>query len=175
MDGLILIWMGMTNNIWVAYIGYLLYRSLFQMLITVARYGISFEGESFSHFSHYAFSFEVARNIKNDSYGLVFGVNTFLALLFQTLLTVIVVEYLEMEPKGQFVVYGGFCIAIGLLYLILFVGSLCRKNGCEAFKDEYRKRGLWINDNANETKSVTDVVLDEEETTVPLNASTTCS
>ena len=28
-------------------------------------------------------SFEIARNIRQDSYGLVFGFNTFLALAFQ--------------------------------------------------------------------------------------------
>lgn len=36
------------------------------------------------------FSCEVAKNIPADSYALVFGVNTFMALVVQTLLTVIV-------------------------------------------------------------------------------------
>jgi thiamine transporter 2/3 len=37
-DGIVLIAMGWADNIWLAYVGYLLYRSLFQMLITVARH-----------------------------------------------------------------------------------------------------------------------------------------
>ena len=32
-------------------------------------------------------SFEIASNISQDSYGLVFGINTFLALAFQVLYT----------------------------------------------------------------------------------------
>ena len=37
LDGFILLAMGLAEDIWVAYIGYLLYRPLFQMLITIAR------------------------------------------------------------------------------------------------------------------------------------------
>ena len=81
-DGILLIAMGLANDIWVAYIGYLLYRPLFQMLITIA-------------------SFEIARQIKPDCCGLVFGVNTFLALAFQTLLTLFVVELGGFKPQTQ--------------------------------------------------------------------------
>ena len=38
------------------------------------------------------FSSEVAKGLKQESYGLVFGINTFLALLFQTILTLIVAD-----------------------------------------------------------------------------------
>lgn len=37
LDGMILIAMGVSHNLWVAYAGYLMYRPLFQMLITIAR------------------------------------------------------------------------------------------------------------------------------------------
>ena len=37
LDGFILVAMGISQDIWVAYVGYLLYRPLFQMLITIAR------------------------------------------------------------------------------------------------------------------------------------------
>ena len=40
-DGILLIAMGLANDIWVAYIGYLLYRPLFQMLITIASFEIA--------------------------------------------------------------------------------------------------------------------------------------
>ncbi len=81
-DGAILLGMGLSQDIWIAYIGYLLYRPLFQMLITIA-------------------SFEIARQIKPDSCGLVFGVNTFFALAFQTILTLVVVEWLKLQPQSQ--------------------------------------------------------------------------
>ena len=48
-------------------------------------------------------SFEIARHISPSSYGLVFGLNTFLALSFQTVLTTIVADSagLALEPRQQ--------------------------------------------------------------------------
>ena len=48
-------------------------------------------------------SYEVASKINPDSYGLVFGVNTFMALLFQTILTLIVADDagLALPPRTQ--------------------------------------------------------------------------
>ena len=60
--------MATTDSIIMAYVGYVVFRALYQMMITVA-------------------SFEIASNITQNSYGLVFGFNTFLALGFQTILT----------------------------------------------------------------------------------------
>jgi thiamine transporter 2/3 len=37
LDGLILVGMALTDNIWMAYLGYWAFRALYQMLITVAR------------------------------------------------------------------------------------------------------------------------------------------
>ena len=45
-DGILLIAMGLANDIWVAYIGYLLYRPLFQMLITIASFEIARYGNN---------------------------------------------------------------------------------------------------------------------------------
>ena len=45
------------------------------------------------------------RQIKADCCGLVFGVNTFLALAFQTLLTLFVVELGGLEPQTQVSTY----------------------------------------------------------------------
>ena len=36
-DGIVLYLMAEASNIWVAYVGYLLFRAFFQMMITVAR------------------------------------------------------------------------------------------------------------------------------------------
>jgi hypothetical protein len=48
-------------------------------------------------------SSEVAKGLKQESYGLVFGINTFLALFFQTILTLIVADSagLALEPSDQ--------------------------------------------------------------------------
>lgn len=46
-------------------------------------------------------SFEVAKYISEDSYGLVFGVNTFFALLTQSLLTLVVINTLMLNIRQQ--------------------------------------------------------------------------
>lgn len=45
----------------------------------------------------------MAKELTQDSYGLVFGINTFLALSFQTVLTLIVADQagLALDPKTQ--------------------------------------------------------------------------
>jgi len=65
-------------------------------------------------------SAEVARNLQEESYGLVFGVNTFVALVFQSLLTMIVVTDtgFELDAVGQYTVYAFYFIAVAVLYLI---------------------------------------------------------
>jgi len=122
-DGLLLIAMGWANDIWMAYIGYLLYRPLFQMLITIA-------------------SFEIARQIKADCCGLVFGVNTFLALAFQTLLTLFVVELGGLEPQTQFVIYGIYSFGIAAIFLLGFLHNVFRQ-GWSHFWKEFTKEGIW--------------------------------
>lgn len=44
---------------------------------------------------------EVAKNIREDSFALIFGINTFFALIFQTVLTAIVVNYLKYAIRTQ--------------------------------------------------------------------------
>ena len=93
-------------------------------------------------------SFEVARSIGESSYGLVFGFNTFLALLFQTALTVAVADDavgLALPPRQQFVVYGGYWIAIGVLFLSIFCVSVARRehDGSGGYVQRCRTEGLW--------------------------------
>lgn len=47
------------------------------------------------------YSFEVAKCISEDSYGLVFGINTFFALLMQSLLTLVVINTLMLNIRQQ--------------------------------------------------------------------------
>jgi thiamine transporter 2/3 len=48
--------------------------------------------EIFTFFLNFINSAEVAKHLNDDSCGLIFGVNTFVALVLQTVLTVIVVD-----------------------------------------------------------------------------------
>ncbi|XP_059783431.1 thiamine transporter 2 isoform X2 [Balaenoptera ricei] len=62
-----------TTNIWVCYAGYLLFKTGYMLLITIA-------------------VFQIAVNLSVERYALVFGINTFIALVIQTIITVIVVD-----------------------------------------------------------------------------------
>ena len=55
------------------------------------------------YFNYFHNSSEVAKGLKQESYGLVFGINTFLALFFQTILTLIVADSagLALSPPDQ--------------------------------------------------------------------------
>ncbi|XP_055146831.1 thiamine transporter 2 isoform X3 [Symphalangus syndactylus] len=62
-----------TANIWACYAGYLIFKSSYMLLITIA-------------------VFQIAVNLNVERYALVFGINTFIALVIQTIMTVIVVD-----------------------------------------------------------------------------------
>ncbi|VDO23910.1 unnamed protein product [Brugia timori] len=83
-DTLILIVYSRAQSIWIMYVCYIGYRSLYQVMITIAQWNL-------------------ARKMIGESYGLVFGLNSFTALLLQTLLTIIVPDQhgLNMPVRQQ--------------------------------------------------------------------------
>ncbi|XP_033472216.1 thiamine transporter 1 [Epinephelus lanceolatus] len=104
--------MDTMRNIWVCYSSYVLFRATYMLLITVATY-------------------QIAASLNMQRYALVFGVNTFIALLLQTLLTVVVVDSagLGLDVFAQFLIYGGYFAVISGIFL--FAGI---------FKLAYRRR-----------------------------------
>lgn len=59
-------------------------------------------GHIYFNFMYIIYSFEVAKCISEDSYGLIFGINTFFALLLQSVLTAIVVNgNLKLNLRSQ--------------------------------------------------------------------------
>lgn len=46
-------------------------------------------------------SYQVAKGLREDSYGLVFGINMFMSLLIQSILTLVVVQVLQVDPQTQ--------------------------------------------------------------------------
>ncbi|ALC47379.1 CG6574, partial [Drosophila busckii] len=93
-----------TNNIYYSYVGFIIFGALYGFTITVA-------------------SAEVARNLQEESFGLVFGINTLLALVFQSLLTIIVVTEtgFGLDTVGQYTVYAFYFIAVAVIYFISVV------------------------------------------------------
>ena len=73
----------------------------------------------------------------------MFGINTFLALAFQTILTLIVVEMLALKPEKQFVMYGMYSFGIAGLLLLIFLINGFRKGWTEYFND-LKKTGIFI-------------------------------
>ncbi|XP_006861994.1 PREDICTED: thiamine transporter 2 [Chrysochloris asiatica] len=90
-----------TSNIWVCYTGYLIFKSGYMLLITIA-------------------VFQIAVNLSVERYALVFGINTFVALVIQTIVTVVVVDPngLNLPISIQFLVYGSYFAAIAGIFLI---------------------------------------------------------
>uniref|UniRef100_A0A8C3JTY5 Thiamine transporter 1 n=1 Tax=Calidris pygmaea TaxID=425635 RepID=A0A8C3JTY5_9CHAR len=92
--------MDTVRNIWVCYASYVVFRIIYMLLITIA-------------------TFQIATNLSVERYALVFGVNTFIALALQTLLTLIVVDAsgLGLDIFTQFMIYASYFAAISLVFL----------------------------------------------------------
>ncbi|XP_017783550.1 PREDICTED: thiamine transporter 1-like [Nicrophorus vespilloides] len=99
-----------TEYVMVSYICYALYCCIYQFMITIA-------------------SSEIAKCIADDSYGLVFGINTFIALVLQTILTLIFVEEkgFHMKPRDQHLVYGIYHFLISIVFIIIGLISLAKR------------------------------------------------
>uniref|UniRef100_F1L684 Folate-like transporter 2 n=1 Tax=Ascaris suum TaxID=6253 RepID=F1L684_ASCSU len=100
----ILVLYSQTQSIYVMYACYIAYRSLYQVMITIAQWNL-------------------ARKMIEESYGLVFGLNTFTALAMQTALTLTVSDKrgLGMNVRNQYLVYAGCHVVIG----VVFTASIC--------------------------------------------------
>uniref|UniRef100_A0A336LUE0 CSON004782 protein n=1 Tax=Culicoides sonorensis TaxID=179676 RepID=A0A336LUE0_CULSO len=110
LEGLSLVLAAKTKILYVSYVGYMLFCTLFAFTITIC-------------------SAALARKLEDDSFGLIFGINTFIALVMQSLLTVIVVSgnVLVLDAIQQFYVYAGFYIVFALLYACYHIYSICKK------------------------------------------------
>ncbi|KAM6893954.1 thiamine transporter 1 [Xenentodon cancila] len=97
--------MDLLKNIWVCYGSYVVFRITYMLLITVA-------------------TFQIAASLNMQRYALVFGVNTFGALLLQSLLTVVVVDSagLGLDIFTQFIIYGAYFTVISVIF---FLAALC--------------------------------------------------
>uniref|UniRef100_A0A3P8SIH0 Solute carrier family 19 member 2 n=1 Tax=Amphiprion percula TaxID=161767 RepID=A0A3P8SIH0_AMPPE len=98
--------MDTVKDIWLCYSSYVLFRATYMLLITVA-------------------TFQIAASLSMQRYALVFGVNAFVALLLQTLLTVVVVDTagLGLNVYTQFLIYGAYFAVISVIFLL---AGLCK-------------------------------------------------
>jgi len=86
------------NNIWCSYISYIVFIFLYYYVITIIQYQFSIK-------------------LHSDVFALIFGVNTFVALLLNTILTIILIEVCQLPVQVQFIVYGSYFGVIALVYV----------------------------------------------------------
>ena len=91
------------------FLGYYLVRMSYQLLATIA-------------------TVETVKHIPEDAYGLIYGLNTFIGLGLQCILTAVVNNILNLSPQVQFQVYGAFYLIVCYFYLpILVCTSNCKQ------------------------------------------------
>ncbi|KAL9964874.1 hypothetical protein ACROYT_G028579 [Oculina patagonica] len=152
-DAFFLFLSAQTSSIWMAYLMYILFRTAYTFLITVA-------------------SLQIAKHVEMTRFALVFGINMFAALLLQTILTSIVVDErgLNLPVKTQFVIYGSYFFIIGAVFLARAVFHMTRVGWQRCWQQRYRieNQPLTVMADINEGEANepvglnTDVLTDEQ-------------
>ncbi|KFQ98324.1 Folate transporter 1, partial [Opisthocomus hoazin] len=101
--GLLLL-MNTTSSIWLCYAAYVLFRGSYQFLVPIA-------------------TFQISASLSKELCALVFGVNTFLATVLKTIITIIVADKrgLGLSVHPQFYVYFGYFTVLAVVYLLAAV------------------------------------------------------
>uniref|UniRef100_A0A671MG62 Thiamine transporter 2-like n=1 Tax=Sinocyclocheilus anshuiensis TaxID=1608454 RepID=A0A671MG62_9TELE len=131
LEGGALFAMVFSANIWVCYCGYIIFKSLYMLLITIAM-------------------FQIAAGLNMERYALVFGANTFCALVLQTIITSVVVDSggLGVDIVTQFTVYGTYFSIIALIFFLSgLYTTMCRKPETETQR-EYPEEMFKAEDDA---------------------------
>lgn len=116
-EGVFVVISSQTTSIWIAYAMYVLFGVLYTFMITVA-------------------SATVAQHLADDSFALIFGINTLFALLFQTILTVIAITWLGLSFRDQFLVYGLYFVGLSLLFLVSSIANSIFNRGSSRLEIE---------------------------------------
>lgn len=108
LQGVFVIFAATSNTLMSCYIFYICYGVAYAFGITIC-------------------ATEIARNLSEDTFGLIFGFNTLIALTVQTIITLSVVSSgFLLSPRGQYQVYGYFYVSLGVVYLFNLVFDNCK-------------------------------------------------
>ncbi|XP_039984944.1 thiamine transporter 2-like [Xiphias gladius] len=93
--------MDMTDNIWISYACYILFKTFYMQLTTIC-------------------TFQIAKALNRKCYALVFGMNSFAGTVLQSVLTAIVIntKSLQLTITSQFFIYASYFAAISLLFTV---------------------------------------------------------
>ncbi|XP_065088130.1 folate transporter 1-like [Ochlerotatus camptorhynchus] len=120
LEGFAIFMATVTSNLTVSYVGYIMFGILHCFALTLV-------------------TSEIAKHISDDSFALIFGINTTVGLMMQSILTLAVVDNdggFALDIRGQFTVYSCIFFAIGLLYAIFLVVELFSRSKPEAKQPE---------------------------------------
>uniref|UniRef100_A0A7E4VBB4 Reduced folate carrier n=1 Tax=Panagrellus redivivus TaxID=6233 RepID=A0A7E4VBB4_PANRE len=106
-DSVLLIIMSQAGQLWLMYACFVLFRVFYQIMITIAQANIVTE-------------------IASHSYGFVFGVNTLVALILQTVLTAVVVQWWKFGIRDQFIAYGIYHAGVSVIFVSVLLYRFCR-------------------------------------------------
>ncbi|XP_040902532.1 thiamine transporter 1 [Toxotes jaculatrix] len=126
--------MTFISNIWVCYTGYIVFKCLYMLLITISMY-------------------QIAADLSMERYALVFGANNFGALTLQTILTSVVVDSggLGLAIIPQFTIYASYFSVIAFVFSLRGLFTIWRaqrnkkettppdKNESQGFEDSEHK------------------------------------
>ncbi|VBB26382.1 unnamed protein product [Acanthocheilonema viteae] len=109
-SAILLIIMSQTTSAFIAYILYIVFATIYQLLMTAA-------------------STNIATELTAATYGLVFGSSTFVALFLQTILTLIVVDKhgLALDIRTQFFIYGCYFGAVSAIFIFMLIQKIIGK------------------------------------------------
>lgn len=102
-EGALLIMSSQTESLILCYACYIGFGAIYHFMITSA-------------------SAEVAKYIVEDSYGLIFGFNTLIALFLQTIITLCLVSgdvVYALSPRNQYLAYGVYHFGIAALFILI--------------------------------------------------------
>ncbi|XP_018546097.1 reduced folate transporter [Lates calcarifer] len=97
----LLILMGTTDQIWVCYLAYVLFRGFYQFLVPIA-------------------TFQIASSLTRELCALVFGINTFLGTILKSIINLIFSDKrgLALDVHSQFLVYFIYFVILTVVYLV---------------------------------------------------------
>ncbi|XP_029285438.1 thiamine transporter 1-like [Cottoperca gobio] len=102
--------MDVTDNIWISYTCFFLFKTIYMQLSTIC-------------------TFQIAKTLKRERYALVFGLNSFMGTVLQSVLTAIVIntKSLQLTITTQFLIYASYFAAISLLFTVRGVYTVLHK------------------------------------------------
>uniref|UniRef100_A0A914E9C8 Reduced folate carrier n=1 Tax=Acrobeloides nanus TaxID=290746 RepID=A0A914E9C8_9BILA len=153
-DAALLFLYSQTMSIYVMYFCYISYRSLYQVMITIAQWNI-------------------AKKMMCESYGLVFGVNGFIALIMQTILTVVISDKrgLGLPVRAQYIIYACCHLVIALIFLVsitlTLVSYLCERKKKDVIRPQISQNDLEAQaDKTSQGSGETDMSITNEKNEV---------